>query len=742
MYKRHLVTILVFACLAAWGRYGVVHAHGPQYLHLSPGLEAQEKGTSRTEKRRARRPDPLNNRQQRLGALAGALRQLAQRVVTDRNETIAALIQKTTAISRQRILRTGNRQAGFGMQRWSSEVFEQKVDAARQQAQALIADFRKDMPWVTVIISRDGMQMQTPGPRWECLAGRKETIAVEITNDLRQARAFSISGTVAGKAIAPVAAKVAPLSATYAFVEFSVGQPGKIDISLNCVVGERSSGQTFQAAVKPSYCLTLNIVDAATGKPCAARAFIRGSDGRYAITKDRPVVLAGERKTMRFGYVDGRVEALLPAGEVRLKLQKGFEYEIAEKTETMRAHKTVTMKLTRWVDMPREGWYSGDTHVHWVRHTWYENGDPGWLNIHSRAEDLWVNNNLILKHWWKHEKSEGFPQGLVAKRPDMFPVGKVGPLSINGRIVWTGEEYRNDEVFGHMCFLRIDQLIEPVSTGFMGGPEAVHYPPNSYTYDAVHEAGGIVIAAHDVVKEVPIQAILGKLDVLDAHNTQRYYDLLNCGFRLPLSIGSDYPANLMGFARVYVYCGRDLDYNTWVDNLAAGRTFVSSGAVISMSAAGKQIGDTIQVEPGETRAIVVEGRARCRNALQRVEIVYNGDVVKTVPAQGDGKEIKYRVSIPVKGPGWIAARTCPAHSSSWWGQTDVAHSSPIYIQARDKRLVRPAAVRNLVRVLQAGRGAAQSSTMYKSTQQKQAVLDYYDRGIAMFERLNDSPPEN
>jgi hypothetical protein len=101
-------------------------------------------------------------------------------------------------------------------------------------------------------------------------------------------------------------------------------------------------------------------------------------------------------------------------------------------------------------------------------------------------------------------------------------------------------------------------LIGPISTGFMGGPDAVHYPPNSHTYDEVHDAGGIVIAAHDVTKEVPIQAILGKLDVLDAHNTNRYYDLLNCGVRIPLSIGSDYPANLMGFARVYVYCGKEL----------------------------------------------------------------------------------------------------------------------------------------------------------------------------------------
>ena len=82
-------------------------------------------------------------------------------------------------------------------------------------------------------------------------------------------------------------------------------------------------------------------------------------------------------------------------------------------------------------------------------------------------------------------------------------------------------------------------------------------------------------AGQDVAMEVPLQVLLGKLDSLDAYGTSRYYDLLNCGFRLPLSVGSDYPANLMGFARVYVYCRDGLDYSKWVDNLAAGRTFVS-----------------------------------------------------------------------------------------------------------------------------------------------------------------------
>jgi len=160
--------------------------------------------------------------------------------------------------------------------------------------------------------------------------------------------------------------------------------------------------------------------------------------------------------------------------------------------------------------------------------------------------------------------------------------------------------------------------------------------------------------------------------------------------------------------------------------------------MISLIADGKQIGDTIQIPPGKDQEIVVAGVARCKNELQRVEILHNGNIIRTIPAQEDGKQIEFREKITVQGPGWIAARTFPSNSRTWWGQADVAHTSPIYIQSGDDRTIQPSAVRNLIRVLQAGKGAAQASRMYNSAEQKQAVLDYYDEGITMFEELTKS----
>ncbi|HET6428668.1 MAG TPA: CehA/McbA family metallohydrolase, partial [Phycisphaerae bacterium] len=645
---------LVLATVVTWIA-AAASAHGPA---TQP---AQTRETA-APARQAPRAGGLAYRAAEVGRRAGALARIAQAVVTDRNGQVNSLGATAQQIQFQRQLQAQGVEAGFGMRRWSDQRFALNVDAALDRADALLAEYAKALGHVKATVSPDGVAIAAGGALAP-LAGRAEAVLVELVNTSGRPAPVRIAGSIGEANLDPLQANLRPGTTEWLLLPYAVPRAGAFRMHLRAEAGAGRAEADLTGAAAPSRKVTVRILDDATGNPSAARLWLHGADGRYALAGGRPVVLAGERTVYTFGYCDGAAAATVPAGKVHVRAQKGFEYEIAE-AETDAAE--ITVRLKRWVDMPAAGWYGGDTHVHWVKPNWYENEDPAWLNVHSQAEDLWVNNNLILKHWWKNVRTREFPQGLVANRPDTFGVGKVAELSTGGRIVWTGEEYRNDEVFGHMVFLRIDRLIEPVSTGFMGGPEAVHWPPNSHTHAMVREAGGISIAAHDVVHEVPIQAILGALDSLDAHNPDRYYDLLNCGFRLPLSIGSDYPANLMGFARVYVQCGAKLDYDTWVNHLAAGRTFVSSGAMLLLEADGQGPGGAI--DAGDGKEVLVKGRALCRTPLAVVEIVHNGKVVRRVTPRGDGRRIEFAEKLTVAGPGWLAVRAYGGGSPTWWGR--------------------------------------------------------------------------
>ena len=61
-----------------------------------------------------------------------------------------------------------------------------------------------------------------------------------------------------------------------------------------------------------------------------------------------------------------------------------------------------------------------------------------------------------------------------------------------------------------------------------------------------------------------------------------YYALLNCGFKLRPTAGTAsgvHPVPL-GYGRVYVECPDGFSYDTWMKNLNAGRSFVTTGPML------------------------------------------------------------------------------------------------------------------------------------------------------------------
>jgi hypothetical protein len=147
--------------------------------------------------------------------------------------------------------------------------------------------------------------------------------------------------------------------------------------------------------------------------------------------------------------------------------------------------------------------------------------------------------------------------------------------------------------------------------------------------DDAHEQGALVTWAHWPYPsmEAPLDIALGRIDSLDilttgdpfehhpiltdiykmhgprAYSTppiEMYYHYLNCGFRVAVSSGSDKMAlnPPMGSARTYVKTDGPLSYDSWIEGIRKGRTFISTYPLLDFSVDGKQAGDTIALAPG------------------------------------------------------------------------------------------------------------------------------------------------
>ena len=210
------------------------------------------------------------------------------------------------------------------------------------------------------------------------------------------------------------------------------------------------------------------------------------------------------------------------------------------------------------------------------------------LAMVQRAEDVRVANNLTLKH---HTTNQNF----IA--PTQFPMGPIPGYCSEDWHMEMAEEYRNEEFYGHLIFLNLKRLIEPISTGFMGGPPFWDYPHNLPAILEARAQGGAVIEAHGLGNDADVPANVAHelADSLDQIEPEDYYRFLECGFQLPLSNGSDHPARVVGCARVYVKTKLPFTYANWIDGLRQNRTFTTSGPLLFLEVNGHDIGDVIDV---------------------------------------------------------------------------------------------------------------------------------------------------
>lgn len=501
-----------------------------------------------------------------------------------------------------------------------------------------------------------------------------------------------------------------------------------------------------QAAV-----LTGKTLDAGTDEVFPSRVYALGSDNIYRHARElaanttlseKQIVFRPAFQKIPFFYTEGEFTVDLPPGGTKLTLERGYETRYTSETLTLESGSTAEIELAaeRDMDMKALGWISGDTHIHWAINAWDQNEDIDLLAMVQRAEDLRVANNLTLYQWRAPE------QGGPFLKPDQYPMGPVEHLSDSEYHLEMAEEFRNDNHFGHICLLNLNELVEPVATGPGSGGDqnALDYPINKTIIEAARAQGGISVEAHNLgpffASGVPVNVVHGLADSLDQLVPEHYYNFLNCGFRIGLSNGSDHPARLAGICRVYVRLEGDFTYEKWIRALASAKTFTTSGPLLFLDVNGADIGDELELKQGDP--ITVTARVWSRDPIGNLEIVSNGDVIKSVNTSETEAEVTWTGTADESR--WFTARCSQSNVYDALAGPGIAHTSAIYADVDGKPVFKSQAAQGWIQNIQIHRQRLVQQGNFANDEQRQEALDYIDEGIALYERLiaNDGMLDN
>jgi len=437
---------------------------------------------------------------------------------------------------------------------------------------------------------------------------------------------------------------------------------------------------------RPTGTVRIRVVDAATKRPVVARIALKEDRGKFHAP---PGSLHRSLRGVTHFYCDQAAEWTVPAGSYRLKGYRGPEYRAAFREVTVEAGQTreVTVELERWVHMAKTGWFSGELHIHanYGYGAWFNT--PATMFRQCAGEDLNVCNFMVANS----------DADVVYDRP--FFRGGPDPLSTPETILYWNQEFRST-VWGHMTLVNLRQVVEPVFTGFAGTTNPWDWPSNADVADRTHWQKGVVNYTHVsqaedwsktpyAAKAIPIDVALGKVDTLDINNSwvasvPLWYRLLNCGFRIPATAGTDVflnriGSNLPGGDRVYVRLDGSLTYEDWIEKLKAGRSFVTSGPILEFTVDGSESGAVLKL--GEKPAVRVKAKARSQFPLAKAEVVYNGKVVATATLSDDRLTATVDQDVTLDRGGWVAFRASGPGTADTATSALNAHTNPVYIEA-------------------------------------------------------------
>lgn len=407
--------------------------------------------------------------------------------------------------------------------------------------------------------------------------------------------------------------------------------------------------------------------DADSNHPVAVRMHLFDAKGKPVLPPKTPAWKD------HFAFED-EITLNLPLGRYTFEIERGPEYKDYKGNFEIKAlgDGVETIKMHRIVDLTKEGWWSGEMHIH---------RPLDQIELAMKAEDLHIGPVIS---WWKGLDHRWVipteaPRGIVKFDENRYYSDLVGEDERRGgAILYYG----------------------------LPGPADLSQATQDYPsmLGLLNEARQSERVHIDIEKpfwwDVPVWLASGRIDSIgiinnhiwrdgmrddeawgrprnrDLYPPQHgngmwseaiYYHILNCGLRIAPSAGSasGVMTNPIGYNRVYVHCEDDFSYEKWFENLRAGRVFITNGPLLRATVEGEYPGHTFEATKGETLEFEVALNLSTREKIDYLEIIKDGEPIINVRLD-QFKESRGRLpKVPFEESGWFLVRVVTENEKTY-----------------------------------------------------------------------------
>lgn len=572
------------------------------------------------------------------------------------------------------------------------------------------------------------------------LGGKPYPLPVVLRNGSGSALTATLT-TAGSKGTEALTIRLEPGQAAGAYLTLHTDLETEAMPSLEVQAQGQTKPITLEGAVVRAGRLRVRVLDE-EGVVTPARIYLTGSDGRAYRPAGALARVSNADYGQPFGgdyyfYSTGDFQVDLPPGAATLEVVKGFEYQPVSRAVSIAdgGSGTAEVRLQKPFDLRRQGWFSGDTHIH---PNVYDDHliRPADVLLIARAEDLNLPHLLVCNDVSSHINDRQYFQG----RPHH--------LSEENTILYWNQEMRAGDVNNHVGYLGLKTLIQPAYVGWPGTPLPFDHPPNYQMGLAAKAQGAFVTYVHPgLPSQYPVDIALGAADTIDVMcqrnedtNTEHWHQLLNCGFQCPISAGTDAFLNtpyhlIAGAGRIYVRSGSPLTYEGWLKAYREGRSFVTNGPLLKFRVNGEEAGEEIRWDAGSL-SLEIEAEAVSHVPMTRMDLIVNGRVAASQEAEEGGKLIRLRRETEISDSAWVAVRVHGEPHKLVPNDTSLyAHSGPVYCYRGDRRIaVRESAaffIRQIDQMIQ----RLETRGVFRDSADKEAMFQLFRKGQQVYRKI-------
>jgi hypothetical protein len=482
------------------------------------------------------------------------------------------------------------------------------------------------------------------------------------------------------------------------------------------------------SAARGGAAVEFTVTETKTGKPVPCRIHVRDK----ASKPQRAVELPFWHDHF---VCPGTARLNLVPGDYTYEIERGPEYAPRTGTFTVtgQAPVQVRQELERRIDMAREGWWSGELHIH---------RPIADIELLLRAEDLHVGPVIS---WWNN-RNEWATKTVPANPLVRFDENRYYH-------VLAGEDEREG---GALLYFNLSKplAITRASREFPS--------PMEFVAEARRQKNVWIDIEKPFWWDVPVWLASGQIDSVGLANnhmcrsqmyeneawgkprdvkrlppplgngfwTQEiYYHLLNCGLRIPPSAGSASGVlpNPVGYNRVYVYLGDTLSYAKWWEGLRAGRSFVTNGPLLRTRANGELPGHVFRAPEGKSIDLEIKVALTANDRIRSLEFIKDGRVERAV-SYDDRARSGTLGSVRFTQSGWLLVRVLADNPKTF----RFASTAPYYVEigAAKRRVSRASAQFFLDWTKERAR-----RVHLDDEEQRREVLRHHDRARKFWEEI-------